>query len=121
MKGKFSPNLPQYYTLNKNIKKPCLTYIIQVIHEHAKPDIKALKLICIPNGQLYSHYGKNIYGGRKTKEKSFRYVYSKEPYFKLLTKKYKEKIFRAELVYISKKLKLDNIAGIKNIPVHFQS
>jgi hypothetical protein len=120
IKGRFFPNLPQYYTLNENIKKPCLTYIIQVIHEHAKPDIKALKLVCIPNGQLHLCYGENIYGGGKTKGKSFRYVYSKEPYFKLLTQRYNEKIFRVELIYLAKKLTSEDITGIAVIPIHFQ-
>jgi len=120
VKGLFVPNLPQYYSLKGNIKKPCLTYIIQIIHEHAKPNIKALKLVCIPNGQLYSSYGKSIVGGGKTKGKSFRYVYSAEPYFKLLAERYKEKVFRIELIYLAKGLKPKDITNLSDVPVHFQ-
>ena len=69
-KGLFSPNLPPYYTPKQNSKKPCLTYIIQIIHEHAKPNIKALKLVCIPNGQLYSHYEKISFKVAKQKERA---------------------------------------------------
>ncbi|MEO0189677.1 MAG: hypothetical protein ABIL18_01705 [candidate division WOR-3 bacterium] len=119
----FSPNLPQYYNPKGNTKKPCLTYIIQIIHEHAKPSIKALKLVCIPNGQLYQHYGKDIFksgkGGYK-KARDFRFNYSAEPYFKLLSEHYKEKVFRVELVYLSKELKIEDVTNLKDIPVHFR-
>jgi len=120
VKGYFSPNLPQYYTPQQDIKKPCLTYVIQIIHEHAKPNIKALKLVCVPNGQLYPIYGKSIFGGGKTKGKSFRYVYSSAPHFRLLRKKYKENIFRVELIYLTKGLNPEDITGISGVPVHFQ-
>jgi len=119
----FSPNLPQYYKISSDIEKPCLTYIIQIVHEHAKPNIKAFKLVCIPNGQLYSHYGKSIFksgkGGYK-KAKDFRYNYSVEPLFKLLSRKYNEKIFRVELIYLDKDTKKEEITNLSDVPVHFQ-
>lgn len=75
----FLPNLPQYY---ERKKKPCLTYCILIIHEHAKPNIKALLLISIPPGQLFPIYGKGIFrsgkGGVK-KARDFRYKYAAEP------------------------------------------
>jgi len=118
----FSPKLPQYYSPKGNSKKPCLTYIIEIIHEHAKPNIKALKLVCIPNGQLYPHYGKSIFKSGKggyTKAKDFRFNYSAEPHFKLLSK-HNEKIFRVELIYLAKGLKVKDITNLSGIPVHFQ-
>jgi len=119
-KGVFAPNLPQYYKPQGDIEKVCLTYIIQIIHEHAKPNIKALVLACVPNGQLYSVYGKSIFRAGKTKRTSFRYMYSADPYFKLLTKRYKEKIFRVELVYLDKGLNAKDITVLSDVPVHFQ-
>jgi len=119
-KGILAPNLPQYYKPEGNAEKVCLTYIIQIIHEHAKPNIKALVLACIPNGQLYSVYGKSIFRAGKTKRTSFRYMYSAEPYFKLLTKRYKEKIFRVQLVYLGKALNVEDITTLSDIPVYFQ-
>lgn len=119
----FKPNLPQYYKINSRIKKPCLTYIIQIIHEHAKPDIKAIKLICIPNGQLYKHYGKDIFKSGKggyAKGKDFRYNYSAKPYFILLSNKYGEKIFRIELIYLAKDINKKEITNLEDVPVHFQ-
>lgn len=119
----FLPNLPQYYQTSPKIEKPCLTYIIQIVHEHAKPNINALKLVCIPNGQLYPHYGKNIFKSGKggyTKAKDFRFNYSAEPYFKLLSERYKEKIFRIELIYLLKGVKKEDITNLSDVPVHFQ-
>lgn len=124
LRNLFTPNLPKYYRPQGETEKPCLTYVIQIIHEHAKPNIKALKLVCVPNGQLYRHYGKSVFksgkGGYK-KAKDFRYQYSAEPYFKLLKKKYDEEIFRVELVYLAKNLKPEETTGLKNIPVYSQS
>lgn len=119
LEKKFSPNLPQYYHLSSGKEKPCLTYIIQIIHEHAKPNIKALKLICIPNGQLFKHYGEKILGGGKTKGRSFRYLYYREPYFKLLKQRYNEDIFRIELLYLDKSLEVGDITNVSFIPVHY--
>lgn len=120
IRGVFIPHLPHYYKPKGDVDKPCLTYIIQIIHEHAKPNIKALVLTCIPNGQLYSVYKKSIFGGGKTKGTSFRYTYSAEPYFKLLKKRYKEKIFRIELAYLDKSLNVRDITALSDVPVHFQ-
>ena len=119
----FSPNLPHYYQTSPKKEKPCLTYIILIVHEHAKPHIKALKLVCIPNGQLYSHYGKSIFKSGKggyAKAKDFRYNYSALPYFKLLSERYKEKIFRIELMYLVKGEKKDHITNLSDVPLHFQ-
>jgi hypothetical protein len=120
IKGLFNANLPNYYNPQNSKEKPCLTYIIQIIHEHAKPNIKCLLLTCIPNGQLYSIYKKNILRGGKTKGSSFRYLYSGEPYFKLLSRRYKKKIYRVELVYVEKTLKTKDITAISDVPVHFR-
>ncbi len=119
----FSPNLPQYYKPDGNKAKPCLTYVIQIIYEHAKPDLKALKLICIPNGQLYPHYGRKVFKSGKggyAKARDFRFNYSVEPYFKILSKHYNEKIFRVELIYLARKLMAEDITNLKDVPVHFQ-
>jgi hypothetical protein len=120
--NKFSPNLPYYYQVCSE-EKPCLTYAIQIIHEHAQPNIKALKLVCIPNGQLYHRYGSSIFKSGKSgygKGKDFRYKYCEEPYFKVLLETYKEKIFRVELIYLAKGIKKEDITNLSDVPVHFQ-
>lgn len=120
--NKFKPNLPRYYRTPKKLK-PCLTYIIQIIHEYAKPNIKALILVCIPNGQLYSHYGKDIFKSGKggyAKGKDFRYNYSVQPLFKLLSERYNEKTYRVELVYLAKDINPQDITKLSDVPIHFQ-
>lgn len=119
----FSPNLPYYYHPDKD-EKPCLTYAIQIIHEHAKPNIKALKLLCIPNGQLFPHYERSIFRsgkGGKEKARDFRYNYAAEPFFKLLKQKHQQNIFRVELIYLAKDLKPEEITNLSKVPVHFLS
>lgn len=115
----FTPNLPTYY-MNK--QKPCLTYAIHIIHEHAKPNIIALSLICIPNGQLYKHYQKSIIRAGKsgfTGARDIRYKYAAEPHFKLLKQQNNQTYFRIEIVCLDKKFKPQDITTIKNLPVHF--
>ncbi|MGQ9819209.1 MAG: hypothetical protein ACUVQ1_04705 [Candidatus Kapaibacteriales bacterium] len=125
--NKFAPNLPQYYFYRNSsgieVEKPCLTYIIQIVHEHAKPNIIAFKFVCIPNGQLFPHYGKSIFKSGKAgyvKAKDFRYNYASEPLFKLLSQKYEEKIFRVELLYLNTNVKKEDITGLSDVPIHFQ-
>ena len=84
---KFKPNLPSVY---HSINSPTLTYVIQIVHEHMNPKINALSVICIPNGQLFKHYGKNILQAGKSgwaKSRDIRYNYAREPNFVLLSER----------------------------------
>lgn len=77
----------------------------------------------MPNGQFYSHYGKGIFKSGKSgyaKAKDFRYNYSAEPYFKLLSERYNEKIFRVELIYLSNGMRQEDMTKLSDAPVHFQ-
>ncbi|MCX7880765.1 MAG: hypothetical protein N2517_08900 [Ignavibacteria bacterium] len=114
----FTGNIPNYYTINK-VVLPSLTYIIQIVHENFKPELKAILLICIPNGQLYSIYGSSIISGGKPKGKSFRYNYAREPRFlKLCGANFDT--FRVEILCLNKNLKQKDIVGIQKfqIPIH---
>ncbi|MEJ5166596.1 MAG: hypothetical protein WHV67_06175 [Thermoanaerobaculia bacterium] len=120
----FKSNLPFYYKMENNIEKPCLTYVIQIIHEYAKSDIKCLLLISIPNGQLYSQYKKEIFKSGKAgyaKAKDFRFTYRSNPLFKILSDHYNEKKYRVEIVFISKEIHQKEITNLNEIPVHFKS
>ena len=61
------------------------------------------------------------YDAGYAKGKDFRYNYSAEPYFKLLSERYKEKIFRIELIYLAKGLRTEDITNLSDVPVHSQS
>ncbi|MGB9663647.1 MAG: hypothetical protein ACPL25_01840 [Ignavibacteria bacterium] len=118
--NKFSSNLPFYYHINGN-EIPCLTYVIQIVHEHAKPNIKALILAAIPNGQLFGFYNKSIFRSGKSgvnKSKDFIFKYSDEPRFKIISEDSGRNIFRVELIYLSNDLQVEEITANKNIPVN---
>lgn len=81
-------SLPRYYNLGRENEKPCLTYIIQIIHDILSMEIIAVLLISIPNGQLYDVYGDKIVGAGKGKDVSMRYEYKEMPFFKTLDDNY---------------------------------
>ncbi|PTD94279.1 hypothetical protein C9439_03005 [archaeon SCG-AAA382B04] len=88
------PHLPHYYELEGN-KKPCLTYALQIIYDHKTYDIIDVILVSVPNGQLFDVYGNKIVKAGKTKNESFRYKFSKNPYFEKLD----EDDFRVRFLY----------------------
>ena len=88
-------SLPQYYNLGSETEKPCLTYIIQIIHDISSMEIIAVLLISIPNGQLYDVYGDKIVGAGKGKDVSLRYEYKEIPFFKILGDNY----YRVKFLY----------------------
>ncbi|MBA7526640.1 hypothetical protein ES705_18807 [subsurface metagenome] len=111
---RFTPDLHFYY---KSVGLPTLTYVIQIIHEHMKPKINALNVICIPNGQLFKHYGPNILQAGKggwAKAKDIRYNYARQPYFLLLKQRDSKDIFRIEILILDKNLPIKELTG-KNL------
>lgn len=94
-------NLPDYY----NNGKPCLTYYIQIIYDHTTFENIAILLICVPNGQLFGVYGNDIINAGKNKDESFRYKYSRNPYFSSLGRRY----VRAKFIYYNNSYGLTKI------------
>lgn len=115
---KFKPNLPTYYSM---VNLPTLTYAIQIVHEHFKPKINSISLISIPNGSLIKYYGEDILAAGKGgwgKATDVRYKYAKEPYFKLLNKKYNSTDnFRIEILALSKNFSVKDLTGT-NLRLH---
>lgn len=60
----FIPSLPTVYS-NKKI---CLTYVIQIIHNHSEDLPKIITLFSIPNGLLKSTYGDCVNSGKHNKK-----------------------------------------------------
>lgn len=90
--------LPHYYTLENNVKKPCLTYFITILYEETSLDILNINILSMPNGELYPIYekkvlkaGKILYPDnnpkRNTHSKSVRYKWNENIEFKLLENK----------------------------------
>ena len=97
---KFVPQLPPYYELD-GMEKPCLTYIMQIIHvdidqileKKYDPNLIALILLCVPNGLLYREYEEKIIEepksyhtkkGKRYRPANFRYAYHNHPNFAAL-------------------------------------
>jgi hypothetical protein len=113
---RFRPNLPATY---KSVKVPTLTYAVQIIHEHMKPKINALNVICIPNGQLLKYYGEEILQAGKggwTKATDIRYNYARQPYFLLLKQRDNKDVFRIEIIVLDKTLSIRELTG-KDLPL----
>lgn len=111
----FIPNLPPIY---QSINKPTLTYAIQIIHEHMKPEIKALNVICIPNGQLAKHYPNVLQAGKGgwSRATNIRYRYAAEPRFVLLSRRFNTDIYRIEILLLEKNFTIKKLVG-KNLPI----
>lgn len=86
-------HLPRYYP--DEGEKACLTYALQIIYDHKTFDIIGVLLVCMPNGQLFDVYGNDIIKAGKSKNESFRYKFSRNPYFELL----QDKPFRVRILY----------------------
>ena len=114
---KFAPQLPLYYEIG-NTEKPCLTYILQIIHvdidqileKSYDPNAITLILLAVPNGLLYEKYGETIieepksYHQKKGKRHSpanFRYAYYKNPWFTVLKEKGLEE-YRCRVIFNKK-------------------
>jgi len=114
--SRFKPSLPPIY---ESINLPTLTYVIQIVHGHMRPKINALNVICIPNGQLFKHYGDGILNAGKggwVKANDIRYSYAKQPLFLLLTERYKKDIFRIEVLLLDRNLSIKDLTG-KDLPL----
>lgn len=98
-------SLPFYYTLNNSEKKkkPCLTYFITILYEEQDINILNINLLCMPNGILNKVYGSSILKAGKvqysskekkrgTHQKTIRYKWSNNIYFKLLPEKKRVKV-----------------------------
>jgi hypothetical protein len=112
--NRFLPKLPQYYKLERNKVKPCLTYALQIIHVAIDDIIErkldrsviAILISSIPNGKLYGVYGEDICGEPKSfsyegkvKENpaNFRFLFYRRPYFEAL--KTEEKVHRIRIFF----------------------
>ena len=114
---KFMPQLPPYYEINVT-KKPCLTYIMQIIHadidrileRNYDPNVITLIQLCVPNGLLYGEYNEKIIeepksyhtkNGKRYRPANFRYAYYKYPNFAALKSKGMEE-YRVRAIFNKK-------------------
>ncbi|MGB9608313.1 MAG: hypothetical protein ACP5QS_02755 [bacterium] len=128
----FEPNLPTFYSATfihpqngETYNKPCLTYMIHIIHKQGDKPIYAILLISVPNGELEPVYRdeKIINAGKSGKGKDIRFAYWRCPYFKLLSSP-PNYIYRVEFVHLHPEKSQEEIVRIDNrkhrIPIHFR-
>ena len=104
----YKVNLPTFYSFENKI---CLTYFISIIYEEINDEIniKAIFLISVPNGELSSKYGDDIYNASKNKGEAFRYKYSCKPKFELLV----GKPYRIRKLYLDENLNEKDLIGFR--------
>lgn len=80
-----------------------------------KPEIKALNVVCIPNGQLSKYYPNVLQAGKGgwAKATNVRYKYAIEPRFMLLSKRFNMDIYRIEVLLLRKNFTIKQLTGRK--------
>jgi hypothetical protein len=109
----YTPALPTFYNKGRKNEKICLSYFVTIAYEDKNLNILNINLLCMPNGELESHYGTRVLQAGKNPDKS-RFRFTKVPNFELLSPQKS----RVKVVYFDKemspKLKKD-LAFYENI------
>jgi hypothetical protein len=91
--------LPTYYNKGKVNEKICLSYFVTIAYEDTELNILNINLLCMPNGELESHYGTRVLSAGKNPDKS-RFSFKKVPNFELLENPEP----RVKVVYFDRKM-----------------
>jgi hypothetical protein len=95
----YEPALPSFYNEGKVNEKICLSFFITIVYEDVNLNILNINLICMPNGNLVSHYGSRVLAPGKNPDKT-RFKFTEVPTFELLD----EPKSRVKVVYFDKKM-----------------
>lgn len=79
----YTPALPTFYNKGLANEKICLTFFITIVYEDVNLNILNINLLCMPNGELESHYGSKVLSPGKNPDKA-RFTFTKIPTFELL-------------------------------------
>jgi len=79
----YTPALPTFYNKGKVNEKICLTFFITIVYEDINLNILNINLLCMPNGELESHYGSKVLDPGKNPDKA-RFSFTDTPTFELL-------------------------------------
>lgn len=79
----YSPSLPTFYNKGKENEKICLTYFITILYDKDTLDTLVICIVCMPNGELESHYKTRVLSAGKNIDKT-RFRFSKVTNFELL-------------------------------------
>ena len=83
IKRDYEPALPTFYNKGKNNEKICLSYFLTILYEAQNLNILNINIICMPNGELETHYKTRVLQAGKI-EREARFNFSSLPNFELL-------------------------------------
>jgi hypothetical protein len=79
----YEPALPTFYNKGKETEKICLSYFVTIVYEDVDLNILNINLICMPNGNLESHYKTRVLQAGKNLDKT-RFRFTEVPTFELI-------------------------------------
>jgi hypothetical protein len=91
--------LPTYYNKGMSNQKICLTYFITILYDKDTLDILVMCIVCMPNGELESHYKTRVLQAGKNLDKT-RFRFQNVPDFELLEDRPK----RIKVIFFEKKM-----------------
>lgn len=97
----YEPALPTFYNRGTIDEKICLSYFLTILYEASNLNILAINIICMPNGELESHYGTRVLQAGKNPDKT-RFRFSDVHNFELLS----GSPSRIKVVYFDKDMNL---------------
>lgn len=106
----YKPHLPSIYNSGKSSEKPCLSYFVTILFDKDALDTLVISIMCMPNGQLESHYKSRVLKAGKNIPKT-RFNFSKTQDFEIL----KDNSKRIKVVYFDKKMSPRYINKLKMI------
>lgn len=83
VKRPYIPSLPTFYNKGKENEKVCLSYFITILYDKDTLDTLVMSIVCMPNGELVSHYGDRVLKAGKNLDKT-RFNYKEVQDFELL-------------------------------------
>jgi hypothetical protein len=93
----YTPSLPSFYNRGKENEKICLSYFITILYDKDTLDTLVMSIVCMPNGDLESHYKNRVLSAGKNLDKT-RFRFSNVTDFELLDQPEK----RIKVVYYKK-------------------
>ena len=93
----YQPSLPTFYGKGTDKEKICLTYFVTILYDKDNLDILVMSIVCMPNGELETHYTTRVLQAGKNTDKT-RFRFTDVPDFELLGDNAK----RIKVVYFDK-------------------
>ena len=95
----YVPSLPTFYNKGKIDEKICLSYFVTILYDKDTLDTLVMCIVCMPNGELESHYKTRVLQAGKNIDKT-RFKFTNISNFELLDEEKK----RIKVVYFDKKM-----------------